>query len=138
MSFSTSTKESADGMLPRLRARKWHCAALGGLSALGSFARCFSGPEIRQVGYVTDLEGDFATLERYVSAKGSVLQRDAEGLKLREKSAFVFGGDLFDRGNGDLRLARELLSLKERQLADQKLSSHCIYACVVHWTMASI
>ena len=36
-------------------------------------------------------------------------------LKLKDsESAFVFGGDLFDRGPGDLRLARELIDLKKK------------------------
>ena len=72
------------------------------------------------MGYITDLEGDYATFENYVSAQGSVLRRDGKGLALRPKSAFVFGGDLFDRGNGDLRLAQELLSLKERHLGKER------------------
>uniref|UniRef100_A0A7S4UK99 Calcineurin-like phosphoesterase domain-containing protein n=1 Tax=Alexandrium monilatum TaxID=311494 RepID=A0A7S4UK99_9DINO len=72
--------------------------------------------EVEEVGYITDLEGDLATLERCLDSGQSVLRRGQGGqLELAsDTSAFVFGGDLFDRGPGDLRLARALLDLKAR------------------------
>mmetsp|Transcript_103272 Transcript_103272/g.182924 ORF Transcript_103272/g.182924 Transcript_103272/m.182924 type:complete len:594 (+) Transcript_103272:2-1783(+) len=71
---------------------------------------------IDDVGYITDLEGDLETFNSYLASGKSVLCRGDDGvLNLRtETAAFVFGGDLFDRGSGDLRLARELLGLKQR------------------------
>jgi len=71
---------------------------------------------IDDVGYITDIEGDLDTWENYVRSRESVLFRGDDGhLKLKsETSGFVFGGDLFDRGKGDLRVARDLLRLKKR------------------------
>ena len=48
-------------------------------------------------------------------------------------SAFVFGGDLFDRGSGDLRLAEELIQLKR---TDRKTWGHSrFFRCkwLIHW-----
>ena len=70
------------------------------------------------VGYVTDVEGNLDYFNRYVS-RSRVLRytTDAQGhprLDLYANSAFVFGGDLFDKGPGDIRLAKLLLDLKKR------------------------
>jgi hypothetical protein len=56
------------------------------------------------------------TFEHYLASAHSVLCRGVDGaLMFKSKtSAFVFGGDLFDRGKGDLRIARQLLGLKKR------------------------
>eukprot|EP00434_Breviolum_minutum_P030974 symbB.v1.2.027393.t2/scaffold2682.1/size73113/3 len=70
---------------------------------------------IKDIGFITDLEGDIDTFWRYVDSNASVLTRENGVLKLKDsESAFVFGGDLFDRGPGDLRLARELIDLKKK------------------------
>lgn len=71
---------------------------------------------IDDVGFITDIEGSLDTFERYLNSGASVLHRVPEGhLDLRSpRAAFVFGGDLFDRGPGDLRLARDLVDLKRR------------------------
>ena len=55
------------------------------------------------------MEGDLATFQRYLDSERAVLFRNRHGeLQLRsEAAAFVFGGDLFDRGEGDLRLRSE-------------------------------
>lgn len=67
------------------------------------------------IGYITDIEGDINTFNRYVDSNGSVLRRENGVLTLKdEDAAFVFGGDIFDRGPGDLRLARELVNLKKK------------------------
>lgn len=69
-----------------------------------------------EVGFITDLEGSLATFERYLAGGGSVLRRGASGrLELaNETFGFVFGGDLTDRGPGDLRLMQDFLDLKAR------------------------
>ncbi|CAK9048913.1 unnamed protein product [Durusdinium trenchii] len=62
--------------------------------------------------------GDLETFRRYVDSGHSVLRRvgtGASSLQLcSDQAAFVFGGDLFDRGPGDLQLAKELVGLKQR------------------------
>ena len=97
-------------------------AAVAGLAAGRSFASesrarsVLPSSSIEEVGYITDLEGDLDTFNRYLDSRRAVLRRDAKGeLQLRSPNmAFVFGGDLFDRGPGDLQLARELVALKKR------------------------
>ncbi|CAJ1376934.1 unnamed protein product [Effrenium voratum] len=85
-----------------------------GLSLGSGFSVSRAESRIQDIGFLTDLEGDLDTFERYVASKDSVLRRSPGGpLRLGDSKAFVFGGDLFDRGKGDLRLARELLKLKE-------------------------
>lgn len=72
------------------------------------------------IGYITDIEGDIDTFNRYVDSNGSVLRRENGVLTLKDEgAAFVFGGDIFDRGPGDLRLARELVNLKKKLCSDQ-------------------
>ena len=125
------------GCLPRRRvglalqkhAGPWRlrgvAAAITGLAAsttsksFASEARARSAlpsERIDEVGYITDLEGDLDTFNRYLGSGRAVLFRDEkEELQLRSPTAaFVFGGDLFDRGPGDLQLARELVALKKR------------------------
>lgn len=67
------------------------------------------------VGYVTDIEGNYDYWNRYV-ALSKVLKRNTQTktLELRDDSQLVFGGDVCDRGTGDIRIVRELLSLKRR------------------------
>ena len=87
------------------------------------------------IGYITDVEGNWDYWCRQVELC-SVLRRENENaagvgvdsLRLVDADAdagcdgggggqgsfFVYGGDVFDRGNGDLRIARELVLLKRR------------------------
>ena len=69
----------------------------------------------RRLGYVTDIEGNLDYFERYV-AISPVLRYIAPGeLELvDEMCVFVFGGDLVDKGAGDLRLCRQMVALKRR------------------------
>eukprot|EP00466_Bigelowiella_natans_P003754 jgi/Bigna1/70957/fgenesh1_pg.14_\ len=48
--------------------------------------------------------------------KGVLLRHNAQPgtLELREGTYFIFGGDLFDKGPGDIRLSKELVALKQR------------------------
>jgi hypothetical protein len=67
---------------------------------------------VNEVVYLTDIEGDYDYWERLLAR--SVVQRDEHGLKLPHDTGFVFGGDVCDRGAGDLRILRDLLQLRER------------------------
>lgn len=78
-----------------------------------------------RLGHIADVEGNWEYFEEYVS-RSNVLdweEVDApasssyEGvmfkqLTLRPNSHFVYGGDVVDRGIGDIRLARSLVRLK--------------------------
>ena len=66
------------------------------------------------VGYITDIEGNLSFWHRYVTMS-KVLRRNERGeIELKDGDHFVFGGDLWDRGPGDMRVLRDLLSLKQR------------------------
>lgn len=68
---------------------------------------------INRVGYITDVEGNLNYWDRCV-ALSSVLKRLPNGqLLLNDNCAFVFGGDCFDKGPGDIRISRELVKLKK-------------------------
>lgn len=75
-----------------------------------------------RLGYITDVEGNLEYFRSYV-ARSTVLRYDASGsLQLLDEHAyFVFGGDVVDLGDGDIRLCRELVSLKQQRAA----SSEC-------------
>lgn len=74
----------------------------------------------KQVAYVTDIEGNLDYWDRYIDLS-SVLRtspsRAANGrrvLHLKANCELVFGGDVCDRGPGDIRITSEILDLKER------------------------
>lgn len=46
--------------------------------------------------------------------KGKTFLSSNYKITLRERCLFVFGGDVCDRGSGDLQIIRDLLSLKDR------------------------
>ena len=80
-----------------------------------------------RLGHIADVEGNWDYFEEYVS-RSNVLdweEVDApasssyEGVRfkqltLRPNSHFVYGGDVVDRGIGDIRLARSLVQLKRK------------------------
>jgi len=73
-----------------------------------------------RLGYVTDVEGHLDYFEQFV-AHSNVLDKveetstsDRLDLRLREGCFFVYGGDSVDKGPGDIRLCRALVSLKKR------------------------
>ena len=74
-----------------------------------------SAAESFKLGYVTDLEGNLEYFKRYVS-HSSVLSYENGTCKLvlKEGCYFVHGGDVVDKGNGDIRLCRQLVDLKKR------------------------
>ena len=55
-----------------------------------------------KVGYVTDIEGNLNFWNNYVNISKVLDRRDGQ-LQLRDDCHFVFGGDICDRGPGDLR-----------------------------------
>ena len=67
------------------------------------------------VGFCTDVEGDFAFWNRYLSIS-KVLSRDANSgrVELADGAHFVFGGDSVDWGSGDLEFLREIIDLHDR------------------------
>jgi len=77
----------------------------------------------QRIGYVTDAEGNLDYFERYV-ALSTVVRYDAPGgpdgtgnkrLEFVDDAClFVFGGDVCDKGAGDIRLVRQLVSFKRR------------------------
>ncbi len=67
----------------------------------------------RVVTFVTDLEGDLAHFERFVHSSDVVRFEEEGRLGWKQPNAvFVHGGDLFDRGPGDIRLSRMLCEFK--------------------------
>ena len=74
----------------------------------------------KTVAYVTDVEGNLEYWDQYIDSS-DVIKREApcEGevrglLTLEDNTEVVYGGDVCDRGTGDIRFFLEMLSLKER------------------------
>jgi len=68
------------------------------------------------VGFITDTEGNYEYWRRCVALSRVVCFDPAGDLIFSRPSAsdiFVFGGDVFDRGPGDLRIATELVRMKD-------------------------
>eukprot|EP00937_MAST-01D_sp_MAST-1D-sp2_P002849 g2849.t1 len=84
------------------------------------------GRPAAQIAFITDVEGNYDYWDRCVQfspaltreAGGALRLCDAEeGEQVRPPQHggfFVYGGDVFDHGAGDLRVAAELLALKRR------------------------
>jgi hypothetical protein len=65
------------------------------------------------IGYATDIEGNFDYWSRYIELS-KILNRLPNGeLELQDKCHFVYGGDVVDRGPGDLRVLSDLVGLKK-------------------------
>ena len=98
------------------RAARAMVGGSGGASSEGS-------PDDFRLGFMTDVEGNLGYFRRCVE-RSSVLElvRDGKGegesdlmLDLVGRGAhFVYGGDVVDRGPGDIRLTRCLVDLKRR------------------------
>lgn len=68
------------------------------------------------IGYISDIEGNIDYWNKYLEIS-KVLYRDPndKSICLYDKSCyFVYGGDVCDRGPGDVQLLHELVSLKEK------------------------
>jgi hypothetical protein len=67
------------------------------------------------VGYASDLEGSYDYWRRYVrQSRIFQVNKDDNQIDLMNDCHFVCGGDVVDRGNGDLRILSELIDLKKR------------------------
>ena len=70
---------------------------------------------VGMIGFITDCEGDYAYWSRCV-AISRVIKFDPAGqlafLRQTGEDFFVFGGDVFDKGPGDLRIAQQLVDFK--------------------------
>jgi hypothetical protein len=67
------------------------------------------------ISFVSDIEGNFTFWLRFIE-NSKVLYRDKETneLKLRDNCYFIHGGDVCDRGNGDIRIVRDFVRLKRK------------------------
>ena len=66
------------------------------------------------VGYATDVEGNYEYWTKYIEIS-KILNRLPSGeLELRTDCHFVYGGDVVDRGPGDLRVLSDLLAIKRK------------------------
>ena len=71
-----------------------------------------SSEQMMKVGYATDVEGNYDYWSRYIELS-DILNRTPSGqLELSPDCHFVFGGDVVDRGPGDLRVLSDLVGLK--------------------------
>jgi hypothetical protein len=66
------------------------------------------------IGYVTDIEGNYDYWLRYIAISKVLVVAENGELSLRDSCHLVFGGDVCDRGPGDLRIIQDLLRLKEK------------------------
>ena len=69
-----------------------------------------------RIGYVTDVEGNLDFFQQYVELSNVLKYSNSTKNKLILKDGcyFVHGGDIVDKGNGDIRLCRQLVDLKKR------------------------
>lgn len=65
------------------------------------------------VGFVSDVEGNLMYWNNYIHTS-RVLERKGDRLFLRDNCHLVYGGDVCDRGRGDIRLLTDLVDLKRR------------------------
>ena len=73
-------------------------------------------PPGSRIAYMTDVEGSWQFWNRYIGMS-RVLSRDSGpsgALRLEDGAYFVYGGDVTDRGPGDIRVQRELIELQRR------------------------
>ena len=65
------------------------------------------------VGYVTDVEGNLDYWNRYIEFSNILARNSNDGeIYLKENCQFVYGGDVCDRGMGDIQILQDLLKLK--------------------------
>ncbi len=65
------------------------------------------------VGFVSDLEGNYSYWNNYKKiSKVLTIDLHTQKLVLKPNCYFVHGGDVVDRGNGDIRILRDLIQLK--------------------------
>lgn len=79
---------------------------------------CTSTSTVRQcrcstISYVSDVEGNIGYWERFLNIS-AVLKRNeiTNKIILNDDCMFVYGGDVCDRGPGDIRFLKDLMQLK--------------------------
>ena len=63
--------------------------------------------------YVSDVEGNLRYWNKFINLSKVLFRKNDGKLALCENSGFIFGGDAVDKGQGDIRVVRDLLQLKE-------------------------
>ena len=67
------------------------------------------------VSYVTDVEGNLGHWNRWADLSSAVERnKSSQELELNDNCHVVYGGDVWDRGKGDLRIIRDVVSLKKK------------------------
>jgi hypothetical protein len=64
------------------------------------------------IGYCTDVEGNYEYWQRYLLIS-HVLSNENNAIVLKKNCQFVYGGDVCDRGAGDIRVLDDLIRLYE-------------------------
>jgi hypothetical protein len=65
------------------------------------------------IGYVSDVEGNYDYWCRYVELS-RIMNRKPDGkIQLKDSCHLVYGGDVVDRGPGDIRVLSDLVDLKK-------------------------
>ena len=64
------------------------------------------------VGYATDIEGNFDYWSKYIEISKIIHRLPSGEIELLDDSHFVYGGDVVDRGPGDLRVISDLIGMK--------------------------
>lgn len=72
------------------------------------FTACSLEPSIT-IGYATDVEGNFDYWSKYIDMSHILRRLPSGDLELFLECHFVYGGDVVDRGPGDLRVLADLL-----------------------------
>ena len=63
--------------------------------------------------YISDIEGNLTYWNNFIRISQVVDRTENGTLTLRENTGFIFGGDTVDKGNGDIRVVKDLLQLKK-------------------------
>jgi hypothetical protein len=70
-------------------------------------------PRKSMIGYCTDVEGNYEYWERYLMISKVLGRNEEKKIVLNDGCQFVFGGDVCDRGDGDIRVLDDLIQLYE-------------------------
>ncbi len=70
-------------------------------------------PKSTLIAYCTDVEGNWDYWNRYIALSKALNRNEGGRLSLNDNFCFVYGGDVCDRGPGDLRLLNDLNNLND-------------------------
>jgi hypothetical protein len=68
----------------------------------------------KKIVYMTDVEGNHAYFEHVIKISKGLFRTSEGQLDLRADYHFVYGGDVCDRGKGDLRITADLVQLTKK------------------------